>query len=416
MKRITLAVISVLIIASLISYGIYLYVQTPSPPELSYSEMALDTYLAMQKSYYIPSAELYRGTSTPYSYFWPFTQVASATNYLASIPNSSAFGIDFASEMEQRVQGMLEYQNKSQSPPGFESAVAPPLWRGGSEFYDDNGWADLALIQQYAITGNETVLKLAETDFDFITTGWDSNASSPCPGGIFWTYGSGLRYRNVPANGPAAIAAAELYSITGNKTYLEWAQRIYDWVNENLRSPDGMYYDGVKSYYEGTPCYVVRDIWSYNQGTMIGAGALLYALTGNSTYLKYALQTAQSSLQYFSSDERIFQQNPEFNAIYFRNLARLLEVHPNATIREEYLKLMEDYAKAAWQRYRSPEGIFFYGQGTDATSVINSAGMVQIYALLAGAKPYVPRPPRRKLDLPDGPMVGKGGPAPSETR
>ena len=395
MKRRNVALVSVFIAILVISSATYLYLEKPSSPKLSYSEMALDTYLAMQKNYYIPSAKLYRGRSTPFSYFWPFTQATSATNYLALVPNSTSFGINFTLAMEERVEGMLMYQNKSQTPPGFESAVAPPLWSGGGEFYDDNDWADLALIQQYAMTGNKTVLKLAEVDFDFITTGWDNNASSPCPGGIFWTYGVGLRYRNVPANGPAAIAAAELYSITGNKTYLQWAERIYNWVNDNLRSSNGMYYDGIKSYYQGTPCYVVQDIWSYNQGTMIGAGALLYALTGNVTYLNYAQQTAESSINYFSVGGRIFQQNPEFNAIYFRNLARLLEIHPNETIAKGYMKLMEDYANTAWQDYRNSDGIFTFGQPASDTSVINNAGMVQIYALLAGAKPYVPRAGQR---------------------
>jgi len=63
-------------------------------------------------------------------------------------------------------------------------------------------------------------------------------------------------------------------------------------------------------------------LWSYNQGTMIGAGTLLYQATGDSGYLFQAPQTAKAALAYFTP-ERLGSEIPFFPSIYFRNLLYL---------------------------------------------------------------------------------------------
>jgi len=361
------------------------------------SRRAVATYDAMQTTYYCGTVGLYKGTSGPYSYLWPFSQVMSATDYLAMIPGSNKLLME--KSLYSRLAGLGRY-NCTETIPyaveagGYESAVVPPLGNGGTQYYDDNGWVTLALIEMYVITHNSTVLRLAEIDYNFILGGWYYGSGSSCSGGLFWNYGTGMRYRNVPANGPAAEAGAELYAITGNVTYLRWAERIYDWVNGHLLSKAWLYYDGIQNY-PGVPCYVVRDLWTYNQGTMIGAGTLLYLVTGNSTYLQDAEHTASASLAYFSANDRLFQQPPEFNAIYFRNMAKLLEVDQNKTLYRDYLGVLQAYGNTAWKEDRTASGIFVFGvppsqSAAVPSSVIETAAMIQIYSLLAGAEPYVP--------------------------
>ena len=55
-------------------------------------------------------------------------------------------------------------------------------------------------------------------------------------------------------------------------------------------------------------------IWSYNQGVMVGAGVLLYKLTGTSTYLSQAEQTASAAVAYFGTGPTLINQGPAFNA------------------------------------------------------------------------------------------------------
>ena len=52
-------------------------------------------------------------------------------------------------------------------------------------------------------------------------------------------------------------------------------------------------------------------LWSYNQGSMIGAGVLLYQVTHDAAYLYQARQTAKAALAYFTP-ERLGGENPFF--------------------------------------------------------------------------------------------------------
>ena len=81
--------------------------------------------------------------------------------------------------------------------------------------------------------------------------------------------------------------------------------------------PSGMYADHVNR--KGV---VEPQLWSYNQGTMIGAGTLLYQATGNGAFLYQARQTAKAALAYFTP-ERLASEIPFFPSIYFRNLLYL---------------------------------------------------------------------------------------------
>ena len=65
---------------------------------------------------------------------------------------------------------------------------------------------------------------------------------------------------------------------------------------------------------------VDRTIWSYNQGTVIGAGVLLHQATGDATYLARSRQVAEASLDRFGRASALATQPPAFVAIYLRNL------------------------------------------------------------------------------------------------
>jgi predicted alpha-1,6-mannanase (GH76 family) len=259
-------------------------------------------------------------------------------------------------------------------PVGFDASVSLRLRRGGETFYDDNAWIGLALMQHYELTGDDRALSLARRTLAFIVSGWSVEVGWSRPGGIRWKQPVASTSRNTCSNGPVAELAIRVYERSGDPDAIEWSIRIYNWVRSALLGPDGLYYDNVLP--DGT---LDTNIWSYNQGTMIGAGVLLHRVTNDSTYLEQAIATAAASIRRFSV-QRLTEQEPAFNAIFFRNLLLLDQVVPAA----EYRSLATAYAEAMWQVRRDAVSGLFRGEGS---LLSNSASMVTVYALVAGAGP-----------------------------
>ena len=118
-------------------------------------------------------------------------------------------------------------------------------------------------------------------------------------------------------------------------------------------------------------------LWSYNQGSMIGAGTLLFQATHDASYLYEARQTAKAALAYFTP-QRLGGENPFFVSVYFRNLLYLDSVThdpPGPRIAQAYV----DYA---WTHLRLANNLFVAGSPAAAQLLVQAA-IVQIYALLS---------------------------------
>jgi hypothetical protein len=340
---------------------------------------AVASYQALQGNLYETPAQLYQGLPSnscdPYSCLWPFTNAMAGTEFLDASPGGSSY----ASDVKARLNGLLAYADfhevspsGTRQPRAFQSAVAQPEGPGGNTYYDDNAWSALDLLDAYQLTGNSTDLTLAQDTFNFVVTGWDTSQTDGCPGGVFWEDVSGSQ-RNTTANAANAEVGLELYQLTKNSTDLSWATRMYQWVNTCLASPGGLYYDHVNP--GGS---VNTTIWSYNQGTMVGAGVLLYQITGNASYLIAAENTAGAALSYFGTGTTLQNQGPAFNAIYFRDLFVLTRIQPNSAYGTE----AQTYATFMWTQ-RSSSGLFL--QNGQTYGVNGTAPMVEIYSLLAGS-------------------------------
>jgi hypothetical protein len=346
-------------------------------------QMAVASYQALQKNFYLPSLKLYAGLPSnscdPYSCLWPFTNAMAGTEYLYGSPGASGY----ASAVHARLKGLTAYADldeispsEASQPQAFESAVAPPEGPGGNTYYDDNAWSALDLLEGYQLTGNPTDLALAQDSFNFIVSGWDTSTTDGCPGGVFWEDVSDSQ-RNTAANAGGAEVGLELYQLTKDSSDLSWATQMYLWVNTCLAGPGGLYYDHVNP--GGS---VNTTIWSYNQGTMIGAGVLLYEITGTASYLTAAETTAGDAVSYFGTGATLQSQGPAFNAIYFRDLFVLNRLQHNKNYKAE----ARTYANYMWTQ-RAPSGLFL--QNGQTNGVNGTAPMVELFSLLAGS---VPRP------------------------
>jgi hypothetical protein len=340
---------------------------------------AVASYSALQQNLYIPDVSLYQGLPSnscdPYSCLWPFTNAMAATVYLHGTPGVTRY----LSAISARLVGLAHYADADEvsptgapQPAAYESAVAPPLGPGGATYYDDNGWVGLDLIHAYLLTSNSADLTLAQDEFNFAISGWDTSTTDGCPGGVFWEDTAGSQ-RNATANGSNADLGLELSRLTGNAADFSWATDMYQWVVTCLGTASGLYNDHVNS--NGT---VNTTMWSYNQGVMVGAGVLLYQATGNSTYLSQAEQTASAAVAYFGTGSVLINQGPAFNAIYFRNLFLLNQIAPNAA----YASEAQSFASTMWSQREPGTGLIDPQYGVNGT-----APMVEIFALLAGSQP-----------------------------
>jgi hypothetical protein len=338
---------------------------------------ALAAFEAMQAHYYIGGSGLYQGE--PFSYLWPFTQALAATVSVANIPN---LGMSLSRELAARLTGLNSYLDTDNSGASegvytstlaaFDGTVAPPAGPGGTKYYDDNDWVGIELVRMYQLTHQTSLLGSAEGIMAFEMAGWQERPGLACEGGIPFSNAYDNGERNTVTTAPAAELGTLLYRYTNNVAYLQFAEKAYEWVRRCLQQPVNLYADHI-----GDRGVVETRLWSYNQGSMIGAGTLLYQATGNSAYLYQARQTANAALQYFTN-EKLGAEIPFFVSIYFRNLLYLDSVThdpPGAAIAQNYVNY-------AWQYLRLSNNLFVFGAPPSAQLLVQAA-IVQIYALLS---------------------------------
>ncbi|MCG8337619.1 MAG: AGE family epimerase/isomerase [Proteobacteria bacterium] len=116
-----------------------------------------------------------------------------------------------------------------------------------NEFYDDMEWMALALLRAYQITDKEAYKEAVFLLWDTIKLGWNNHYG----GGISWKVDT-PEYKNTPANMPAAILAARLYKEFNDEADLQWGIKIFDWQNEHLvDSETGIIWDGINRLGDG---------------------------------------------------------------------------------------------------------------------------------------------------------------------
>jgi len=338
---------------------------------------ALAAFEAMQQHYYIKGSGLYEGE--PFSFLWPFSQALAATVSLANIPH---LGVSLARELQSRLTGLNSYLDTDNSGASegtytstlaaFDGTVAPPTGPGGTKYYDDNDWVALELVRLYQLTHSAALLGSAEGIMAFEIAGWQESPELACPGGLPFSNEASDNERNTVTTAPAAELGVLLYRLSGNAQDLQFAEKAYEWVRSCLQQPANLYADHIGRH--GT---VEPKLWSYNQGSMIGAGTLLYQATGDAAYLFQARQTADAALAYFNN-ERLGSEIPFFVSVYFRNLLYLDSV----THDPPGPSIAQNYVNYAWQNLRLSNNLFVFGSPPSAQLLVQAA-IVQIYALLS---------------------------------
>ncbi|TXE13411.1 glycoside hydrolase family 76 protein [Algoriphagus aquimarinus] len=201
-------------------------------------------------------------------------------------------------------------------------------------FVDDMEWIVLAQLRMYESTEKEVYFAKAQQMYnDWIWPAWGPESEEPWFGGITWKTDV-EKTKNACSNGPAAIVAARIYSMydqidnPGEKPkqeYLDEAVKIYSWLKENLYDPtEGKVFDNMNGKGEISPA-----VYTYNQGTFIGAAHELYKITGDRQYLEDAITASNYVIDHMSTNNGVLANSTSgdgglFNGIFFRYFVSLV--------------------------------------------------------------------------------------------
>ncbi len=354
----------------------------PGPPPERWEDRARDAHAALLRAFAVPGSDLLRErapalpTDRRYAYLWPFGQALAASIDLALLTH------DEAALRQTRTFGAAFFNHYWNDADPAAGGASYPLPEGGDTFYDDNLWIGLALCDLYRATGESQWLTGAARIFAFVSAAWDDDPRHPHPGGIFWARprANPTGDRNTVSNAPAAQLALRLHATTGERRYLDWAHRTFDWTERALRDPDdGLYWDHVKL--DGR---IERTKWSYNQGTMLGAAALLGEAIAEDTRQARdrARAIADAALAHYEDGDALWAQDPAFNAIFFHNLSLL-----GGLVRDHafYRPALAAYAARAWAGRDGRSGLIGFGRG-GRVELLTQAAAVRLFATLAASE------------------------------
>lgn len=125
-------------------------------------------------------------------------------------------------------------------------------------------------------------IDLAEAVFNTMVPRWNT---ASCGGGLKWqifSSNAGYDYKNSISNGGFFQIAARLARYTGNQTYVDWAEKIWDWTSAiGLIDADYNIYDGTSDTINCTQ--IDHDEWTYNTGMFIYGASIMYNYTNGSS-------------------------------------------------------------------------------------------------------------------------------------
>jgi mannan endo-1,6-alpha-mannosidase len=176
----------------------------------------------------------------------------------------------------------------------------------GQEGNDDQafwGFAVMAAAERNFVQPNESIpswLDLGQNLWNSMVSRWDD---STCNGGLTWQIfpdnPNGVHYKNTIANGGLFQLSARLARATNNQTYVNWANKIYDW-STGVGFVDSNYnvFDGAD---KTNNCSEINQLsFSYTEGIYMYGAAVMANYTGDSKWADRAKGFLKAAEGFFS--------------------------------------------------------------------------------------------------------------------
>lgn len=314
-------------------------------------ERAADGVEALQ-AWYSQSSGLYQTTG-----WWNSANAITVLVNYARAANSHQYDSVFANSFTAAQTGSGH--------PGFLN-----------QYYDDEGWWALTWIDAYDFTGNPEYLRMAESIFTDMTSGWDN----VCNGGIWWT--KARTYKNAIANELFLSVAAHLANrdAANRAQYLTWANKEWAWfaasgmVNSSNLINDGLTINsttGACTNNSGTT-------WTYNQGVVLGGLAELSKLDSDPSLAQAGDNIATAAITTLVDTSGVLHDRCEpncsadgvqFKGIFVRNL---LDWYGTSR-KPAYATFITNNANAIWTNDQGTN--FQFGQVWSGPFSGSNAGM-----------------------------------------
>ncbi|TVY58383.1 Mannan endo-1,6-alpha-mannosidase DCW1, partial [Lachnellula suecica] len=178
----------------------------------------------------------------------------------------------------------------SQSGPKTDFLMANQVFDTGND--DQAFWALTAMsaveynfpVPSGSNKSGNVYLELAVNTFNEFVSRWNT---TQCNGGLKWQFtpsNNGFDYKSSIANGGFFQLAARLARATGNATYLEWAEKEWDWMTGVgfLNPTTYAVIDGAGDN-NGQNCTVFStQQWTYNNAIFLYGTAILASISNSS--------------------------------------------------------------------------------------------------------------------------------------
>jgi hypothetical protein len=295
-----------------------------------------------------------------HSYLWPLCALVQAANEMEEAEPGKAYIAPVMKAIDQ-------YYSAQPPVPGYQAMVVKE--KKDTRFYDDNEWVAIALMDAHDRTHKKQYLDVSKMIYSFLLSGHDQAGG----GGFYWEEGK-KNGKNTCSNGPAVLVALHLYQATHQKAYLDTAIATYNWTKQHLQAPGGLYYDNIK-----LPSLKIDSAYyTYNAGTMLQSGVILYNITKDKKYLDDAQTVAKAAEKHFYKNGKL-PGGYWFNAVMLRGYIDLYKVDKN----KAQLQFMIDDANRTWEQERDDQNLL----GTKKVkSLIDQAAMLEIYTRLMNLK------------------------------
>jgi predicted alpha-1,6-mannanase (GH76 family) len=245
--------------------------------------------------------------------------------------------------------------------------------RWTNDYYDDIAWLGLALMRAHDCEDVPIGTALTRIAAQ-LRAGWTDHAG----GGIWWRRKD--NFKNVPANGPAAILFARWAETGGDRADRQRARSMTEWMARLLVDPGtGLLWDGVYVEQDGSVKDIVKTIYTYCQGVYLGACVELADGDPSGVWVERAERTIRA-VDTHLSDAKVLRgrgggDGGLFAGILARYLAQAALRLPAPAAARTARELVVASAESAWKnRALAPSGPLFGPEWSQPAQVPRSAG------------------------------------------
>jgi Glycosyl hydrolase family 76 len=207
----------------------------PSP----YARRAREVTEHLQKVFFDPQSGVYFRSATVRKVDYVWRQSVMFANLVAAARAEPA---RYRPLLQNYFTALDSYWDAKVAIPGYEPA--PTQGNGKDKYYDDNAWLAITFLEAYETTRDPRYLTRADETLQFVLSGWDEKGG----GGIWWHQGHKDGTKNACSNGPAAVGCLHLAKFRTGKeaaALVDYARKIVAWTAKTLQAKDGLFEDRV---------------------------------------------------------------------------------------------------------------------------------------------------------------------------